>query len=91
MAWAAFLLSIAWPLVKKVLIALGVGYVSYVGYSAIQEQIAGAIQSQLGALASDTYQLLALAGFIDAVGIMLGGLAAVAALMAIRRLGVLSS
>lgn len=83
---AAFLLSLAWPLAKKVLVALGIGWATYEGLSVL----AGAVQTQVisawGQLGGTTLQLLSLGGWPQAVGILLGALAARAALLAVGKL-----
>lgn len=88
---ATFLAAIAGSLAKQVLAAIGVGVITYVGFSAIQTQISQAIQGQINSLSSSLYQIMAMSGFIDAIGIWLGALTTVASLIALKKLGVVST
>jgi len=90
-SWASFVASGISGWAKKGVAALGVGVITYAGWGAINGRIETAITGSLGGLPGDVYQLLALGGFIDAVGIWLGALAAAVSLLAARRLGVLSA
>jgi hypothetical protein len=91
MSWAHFIATGIGGWAKKGAAALGVGVITYAGWSAIKGQVATAITNALGAMGGDVYQLLALAGFVDAIGIWLGALTTAVSLLAIKRLGVLSA
>jgi len=84
---AAFLLSIAWPIAKKILVSLGIGWATYEGLSLLAGAVASQVTSAWGQLGGTTLQLLSLGGFPQALGIILGALAARAALLAVGRLG----
>jgi hypothetical protein len=84
-----FLAGIAGPIVRRVLAALGFGLISYVGFQAIKDQVSAAITASLSGMPQAVYQVLALAGFVDAIGIWLGALTAAAAAMMIKKLGLL--
>lgn len=88
--FVALLMGLSVPLVKKVLIALGVGVLSYAGFSMIADQLKEAIINQWGQLGAASYQYLSLAGVPTALGILLGGFTAKAALLAVGKLGMLS-
>lgn len=91
MGWGAFLVAIAGTVAKRVLIALGFGFISYAGFGIAQGAIESAIDSALSQIWSDVYAVLALAGMIDSIGIWLGSFVAIAALGAMTRLGALQS
>jgi hypothetical protein len=84
---AAWLLSLGAPLAKRVLIALGIGVISYTGYSALVDQVKVAVLAQWGQLGGATLALMSLGGVGEALGIILSAFAARAALMAAERLG----
>lgn len=83
----AFLAAAAWPLVKKVLVALGIGWVTYEGLTLIASQVQTQVLASWGQIGGVTLQILSMAGVPESVGILLGGLTAKAALVALGRLG----
>lgn len=70
--------------------SLGLGVISYIGFSAIASQVESAAMNAINSLSAVTYQILALAGVIDALGIWFGAITAAVAFMSFKRLGVLS-
>jgi len=82
-----FLAAAVWPLAKKVLASLGIGFLTYEGLTLVGAQVQSAVLSSWGAVGGATIQILSLAGFTDAVGIMLSAITAKVALVAIGRLG----
>lgn len=89
MPLGALLALLAVPLVKKVLVALGFGIVTYTGFVTVKGQFDTMITAALGDIGQDVYQILALAGFVDAIGIWMGGLSSVIGLMTLKRLRLL--
>lgn len=89
MSWKAFIAAGVGPWSKKVLASLGIGMVTYVGFAAIQGTIESAITDSLSGIGADAYQIIAMAGIVDALGIWIGALATVAAFHAVGKLGVL--
>lgn len=83
----AWLLSIAWPLVKKVLVMLGIGLVSYAGLSAIGAEIQNAVLSNWGMLGGAVLQIATLGGIPQSIGIILGALNARIAYVAVGKIG----
>lgn len=83
---AAFLGALAAPLVNKVLIALGFVYVSYSALSYFKSQIDSAVQAAISAIHPSIYQILALAGLVDMVGIWLGAFTFVLGYMSVKKL-----
>lgn len=89
-SWGSFLASAAGPLVKKALTSIGVGVISYGAAKAVIDQVSASITASMNGVGSDVYQLLALAGFVDAVSIAVAAVTAAAALSFGKRLGVLT-
>lgn len=84
---AVWALALVAPLVKRILIALGVGLISYGGLALLATHVRDQVLGNLSGLTGEAYQVVAMSGAFEAVGIMLGGLAARAALMAVERFG----
>lgn len=87
MPLAVWLLALVGPLVKKVLVALGVGVISYAGLAMIGAQVQNAVLSSWGGLGGSALQIVSLAGLPEAIGITLGALNARIALIAVQRFG----
>lgn len=73
---AAWLIAIAWPVVKRVLIAMGIGFATYEGLGVLANSLKAEIISSWGQVGGVTLQFLSLAGFPTALGIILGAMAA---------------
>lgn len=86
---ATFLALISAPLVKKILVALGFGLISYTGFVTIKSTIDSQITSYLNSLTLPIYQLLGLIGFIDAIGVWLGAFTTVVGVLSLKRFGLL--
>lgn len=71
---AQWLASITWPLVTRVMVALGVGTVTYTGADTALDSALNAAKAGFVGMSSDILQLLAMAGFFDAMSIMSGGI-----------------
>lgn len=91
MSWAAFVAGGVKGWVIKGASALGVGAITYTGFAVIKDQVSGVITSSLGSVAGSAYQVIALAGFVDAVGVWLGALSVAVTLLSFKRLGALSA
>ena len=89
-SWATFVGTGIAAWVKKGAAALGVGAITYTGFSLLRDQVSSAVTGALGGLSGSVYQLVALAGFVDAVGVWLGALGVVVTLLSFKRLGALS-
>lgn len=87
MGWASFLLTAAWPVVRKVLAALGIGFLTYEGLGLIASQVIGEIQSLWGMQAQDVVQILSIAGIPQALGIFCGSLTARVSFIVASKLG----
>jgi len=84
-SWTSWLWALAAPLVKRVLVALGMGYASFEGAATVIESSFDAIQASFGGLLAEVAALLAMAGFFDAMAIMSGGIMGGLAWMAMKR------
>lgn len=84
---AVWVLGLVAPLVRRILIALGVGLISYGGLALLATEIRDRVLANLSGLTGDAYAVVAMSGAFEAVGILLGALAARAALMAVERFG----
>lgn len=87
----AFLAGAAAPLVKKVLVALGIGIVSYGGLSVLYGQAQSLVVSHWGQLGGAALQIGSLAGFPQACGIILSALSARIALVAVQRFALVAT
>ncbi|MGA0610858.1 DUF2523 domain-containing protein [Caldimonas sp. KR1-144] len=85
---ATWLASITWPLVSRVLVALGIGYLSYTGAG---EALGAALQhakSAFGGLPGDIAMIVAKFGFFDFMAITSGGFVSGLAWMQLKKLAV---
>ena len=83
----AWLMLLAIPLAKKVLVGLGIGALTYAGLTAIGSQIQSAVVSSWGAMGSVTLAILALGGCTKSVGIILSAISARIAIIAVGKIG----
>lgn len=88
---AAFLLGMVTPLVRRALVALGLGVVTYAGLAAVASSVSSAVQSNYGQLSGLALELLNMIGAGQAIGIILGAIAARAAFAAVGRISVMSA
>lgn len=90
MTLAAFLLSIVGTLAGRVLLSLGIGWISYAGITTALNAVRGHIVSAWS-VSSPVMDMLFMAGMGQAVGILLAGFAIRAAFAGISRLGKLAA
>lgn len=88
--FAGLLQSAAGPIVKKALSALGIGVVSYAALFAAMEGVKNSLTSIYGSITADIAGLLGLAGFGDAIGIILGAMMARVTYLQLSRLQILA-
>jgi hypothetical protein len=84
-SWIDWLWQSCVPVAKRVLGALGFGYVSFEGAATALETAFDAVRTALGGLAGDVAQLLAMSGFFDAMSITSGGIMSGLAWMMLKR------
>jgi len=82
---ADWLARITWPLVSRVLAALGLGTVTYAGADTALEAALSAAKAGFAGMTADILSILAIAGFFDAMSIMSGGLVSCLAWMVLKR------
>ena len=82
---AAWIARISWPIVSRVLASLGAGTVTYVGADTALGSALGAAKNAFVGLSGDILQMLAIAGFFDAMSIMSGGIVSGLAWMVMKR------
>ena len=80
-----WLAALAWPMVSRVLAALGIGTVTYVGLSAAINGALSASKAALGTLGAEVTNLMAMAGFFQAMSIIAGGMIAGITLIALKK------
>lgn len=88
-ALGSFLMAMAGPLAARVLVSLGIGWITYEGVVYVAQQIQTQIQGLWAQLPSSFLGLSGLCGFTEAMGLVLGGIVARASLYAAARLGLL--
>jgi hypothetical protein len=91
MSLATFIAAGVGAWAKRALVSIGVGVVTYAGFSMLKGQLDAAMTTMWGGMPAAVYQLVALAGFVDAVGVWLGALTAAVSMLSLKQLGVLSS
>lgn len=83
--WAKWLTDLSWPLVSRVLAALGMGTVTYVGADSALQGALGSIKAAVSGVAGEVLQILAISGMFDALAITSGGLVSGLAWMVMKR------
>lgn len=86
----AWVLTLFTNIPGRVLAALGFGFLTFTGYSAIVDQLVSASISSVSSIPGSVYNILALTGFVDAFGIILGAIVARSALLSIDQFAKLS-
>lgn len=91
MSWAALFTSLAGPVVKRALVAIGVGVISYGAVLTAFNAMKDAFLTAYGQISVDLLWMIELAGLHTAAGIILGAMVARLTLQAVSRLGKLQS
>ncbi len=81
---AAWLARISWPLVTRLMAALGVGYVTYEGADTAVTTVLNAAKGAFIGIGSEVVNLLAMAGFFEAMAITSGGIVSGLAWMTLK-------
>lgn len=74
--WGQLLVAVTAPVVTRVLATLGIGIVSYTGFTALLAQANTQIQNSFNGLPADISGLLFLSGVPQAMALILSALAA---------------
>ena len=90
MTFVSLLVSLAGPVVRKALLSLGVGVVTYVGLQAALTAALNASQNAFGGVAAGPAAILAMSGVFTALGIIAGGIVAGVTMIALKRFQVIT-
>lgn len=71
---AEWLAKISWPIVSRVLAALGIGTVTYTGAQTALQSALTSAKASISSIGAEVFQIVAMAGFFDAMSITSGGL-----------------
>ena len=91
MTLAGLLGTLAVPLVRKVLTALGFGLISYAAVQGAFDAAKSAFLGAYGSINADIVWFIELAGIQTAAGIILGAMAARLSLMVLKKLGMVAA
>lgn len=83
---ASFLISIAGSLAARVMLALGIGTVSYLALNTVVQSLISNVTTAYSGVGGSTLQILNLCGFGAAISILASGLVTKAGLMAVKKL-----
>lgn len=72
-SWAALLSSLAAPIAKRVLAAIGMGVITITGLQAAIETALNSVASNMATLPAEVAAIVAMAGFFEALSILAGG------------------
>ena len=86
-----WLLLAAWPVVKKVLVMLGIGWATYEGLGLLADQVQQQVVAYWGQMPAAFIQVGSLAGIPQAIGITLGAITARVSFVAVGKLTKLAS
>jgi cell division protein FtsX len=89
-ALGALLMGIAGSVAKRVLLSLGIGFITFVGLSAAMDSMKSQVLAAWGAMPASVIQYLSLAGVGIALGIVLGALATRVSMVSLSKLGKVS-
>jgi hypothetical protein len=81
----SWLASISWPIVSRVLAALGMGTVTYTGLTTAVNNYFAMAKASLAGLGGTVLQLLAMAGVFDFLAITSGGVISGLTFMVLKR------
>ncbi|EHP43593.1 hypothetical protein OR16_07796 [Cupriavidus basilensis OR16] len=84
----AFLMALAGPLARQVLVALGIGLITYLGLDLAVSAALSAAKSSLGGMPASAAAILARGGIFTAMSILAGGVTARVSMMTMKKLGV---
>jgi cell division protein FtsX len=85
----SFLIASVRPILGRLLASLGMGIVTFAGYSALVTQIISYINAQLGTLSVKTLQIVTMFGLTESLGIVLGAFVTAASLSSFKKLKIL--
>lgn len=71
---AQWLADISWPIVSRLLAAVGLGTMTWVGAESALQQALGSAKTAIAGTIHEVLQILAMSGFFEAMAITSGGL-----------------
>lgn len=80
-----WLVGLAWPAISRILGALGIGTVTFLGLDALLSSAVSQAQASIQGLAPDVLALLSMAGFLQAFSITSGAMVTCLGLIALKR------
>jgi hypothetical protein len=80
-----WLYDLSWPIVSRVLAALGLGTLTYTGVDTALTGVLGSAKNAFQGLASEVVQIVAMGGFFEAMAISSGGIISGLAWMVLKR------
>ncbi|SDP38556.1 Protein of unknown function [Ralstonia sp. 25mfcol4.1] len=86
-ALAPFLMALAGPLARQVLLSLGIGLITFVGVDTAVTSALAAAKGYMGQITADYAAILARAGLFTAMSIIAGGISARVSMMILKRMG----
>lgn len=85
-----WLISVAWPVVKKVLTALGVGILSFTGLTNLFNSVRDNVITAWGGVGGAVLQIASIGGVPEALGIVLGAVAIRVVFSAMGKIGLIA-
>jgi hypothetical protein len=85
-AFSSVMVALAGPIAKKVLAALGIGFLTYAGVDTAVQAALGAAKSNFAGTPADIASILALAGVFTSMSIIAGGISAGLSMMVFTKL-----
>jgi len=84
---ASWLLAVSVPVVKKVMVALGIGTISYASIKPLIDSILGNLLTTYASFTGPAAQILSLSGIPDALGIVTGAIVARVSFIVMNKIG----
>jgi len=85
MGIGTWLVGLAGPIARQILISLGIGTVTFLGLNTAVTAALGAAKTALSGLPADAVQILALGGVFTALSVLAGGVTAGVSMIALKR------
>ena len=86
-----WLYDLSWPIVSRVMAALGLGTLTYTGVDTALTSVLADAKSAFAGMTGDVVNLLAMCGFFDAMAITSGGIISGLAWMVLKRFALQST
>lgn len=90
MGIGAFIVGLAGPVVRKILLSLGIGLVSYAALTTVLNTALSSAKSAFGGMTGDVASLVQLSGAGECLSIIGGAMLARVAMLAVKRFEVLA-